>query len=280
MTCPGRRRFAVHIIAHRHPHLFGDLVASLQHDRIDVFAHIDAKADQRPFAAAAAGRVRFVTNRVPVHWGGFSQVRATVALLSLAGDSYHRHSLLSGADVLLRPVGEVVDVWSGDAEFLRIDQALADPVFAQAGKVRRFHFPDQPRLAPLSGRIPRRPPTRFALVQGSQWWSLTGAAVGHAMRVVTGEPAWFRWFRYSLCPDEYVFHSVLAASPFADALGDVAGPGGFTDSVRGQHYIGWTDVTATHPDPFTEQELPEAIASGAFFARKAGPSWTWRGARA
>ncbi|MFT3662307.1 MAG: beta-1,6-N-acetylglucosaminyltransferase [Gordonia sp. (in: high G+C Gram-positive bacteria)] len=243
---------------------------------MDVVAHIDAKSDQRPFVAAAAGGARFVTDRIDVRWGGFSQVRATLACLALAGDGYHRHSLMSGADVVLRPLDELIEIWSGDREYLRIDQALEDPVFAQWHKVARFHFPDRPRLTRWSGRIPRRVPTRIPLMQGSQWWSLTGAAVDHLMTTFDDDPRWLEWFRFSSCPDEYVIHSVLAASPFADALGDIAGPGGFTDPVRGQHFIDWPDVTATHPDPVREADLPRVLASGALVARKVGPDWTWR----
>ncbi|MFT4086695.1 MAG: beta-1,6-N-acetylglucosaminyltransferase [Gordonia sp. (in: high G+C Gram-positive bacteria)] len=268
MTAP---RFAVHIMAHTEPHLFGDLVASLAHERIDVYAHIDAKVDERPFAEAAAGGARFVAPRVRVNWGGFSQVRATVESLATARDGYQRHSLLSGADVLLRPLDEVVEAWSTDDELIRIDQPLNDPAYSHWTKVDRYHFPDHPRLRIASARLRRRVPDTRPLVQGSTWWSLTGAAVRHLRERLATERDWVEFFRYSLCPDEYVFHSLLSDSPFAAAIRGGDGP-----NVHGQHYIEWPS-DGWHPRTLTEDDLPRALDSGALFARKVGPRWTWRG---
>ncbi|WP_440712342.1 beta-1,6-N-acetylglucosaminyltransferase [Gordonia sp. FQ] len=278
MTFPRRpQRYAVHILAHADPGLFGDLVASLRHDRVDVYAHIDAKADQRPFAEAAGGAVRFVADRTTVRWGGFSQVRATLASLDAAGDGYHRHSLLSGADVLLRPIDEVVDVWSGRTELLRIDRRIDDERCPQYGKIGRFHFPDQPGWRRFDGRIPRRVPRQVPLMQGSTWWSLTGDAVRHLRGHLEEHPRWLAFFRFSHCPDEYVFHSVLSASPFGEALTSIGGSVTGASSVHGQHFIDWPR-DGIHPNMLDEADLPRALASGALFARKAGPSWVWRGA--
>lgn len=269
---PGARtpRFAVHVLAHTEPALFGALVASLQHHRIDVYAHIDAKSPQRPFEAAAAGnRVSFVRTRVRVQWGGFSQVRATLAVLRAAGDGYHRHSVISGADVLLRDLDEVVDRWSGGEQLLRIDRPLLTAP-SHAWKVQRYHFPDQPVLHRFSGRWRRRGPDGYPLMQGSNWWSLTAPAVAAMLDGLAADPRWTRFHRFALCPDEYVFHSVLAASRFGPQL---CGPD--AGDVHGQHFIRWPDG-ADHPAAFTEDDLPAAHASGAVFARKVGADWTWR----
>ncbi len=269
-----RPRFAVHILAHAQPPLFGDLVASLAHPAIDVFAHIDAKSDQRPFAAAAGGRATFVParRRVRVHWGGLSVVHATLACLRTAGAGYHRHSLLSGADLRLRELGEMIDRWAGDEQYLRVDRRLGDAP-NHAWKVERFHFPDRPRLGALSGRLPRRRSDAAALHQGSNWWSLTEPAVAQALdRFAADRGRLLRRHRFSLCPDEYLFQSVLADTPFAGAPAAAEAP-----DVHGQHYIRWTDDAVLHPAELTEADLPAALASGALFARKVGPGWAWRG---
>lgn len=268
-----RGRFAVHVLAHAEPDLFGDLVASLRHPLIDVYAHIDADSELSAFAAAAGKDVRFVRDRFRVQWGGFSVVRATLATLRTAGDGYHRHSLLSGTDVLLRDLDEVVERWSGDEQFLRIDR----PVLSRdshAWKVQRYHFPDHRPLRALSGRLPRRAPGGVRLMQGSNWWSLTGAALAETLAALAAQRRWLRSQRFTLCPDEIVFHSVLAASRFAPDLVSLG-----SGDVHGQHYVVWPD-DADHPATLTEDDLPAALASGAFFARKVGPDWTWRGADA
>jgi len=264
------KRFAVHILAHENPQLFGDLVASLRHPQIDVYAHIDAKSPQAPFAAAANGAVRFVPEPVRVYWGGRSQVTATLASLAQAGHGYHRHSLLSGADVLLRPLDEVVSCWSDDAERIRIDARLDAPDRPHRYRMNRLHFPEQPALHRISGRIPRPVPRGVPLCQGSQWWSLTGAAVRHLRTRLRREPGWFAAFRGTLGADEIVFHSLLADSPYASAIVPPA------PDVHGQHFIDWSQPPYRHPAPLTEADLPRALASGALFARKVGADWTWR----
>ncbi|WP_240523917.1 beta-1,6-N-acetylglucosaminyltransferase [Gordonia polyisoprenivorans] len=160
-------RFAVYIAAHDKPALFADLVASLHHPQIDVYAHVDRAVDSRPFHEAvravlpeAVHPVRFVAerDRIRVNWGGISLVSASLRLLALStgsGRVYHRHSLLSGTDLLLRSLPQLIDAWSGDVEFLRVDCALDSG--PHRATVDRYHFPDHPSLRRLSGRIPRPP---------------------------------------------------------------------------------------------------------------------------
>lgn len=277
-------RFAVHILAHQHPHLFGDLVASLNHPAVDVFAHIDRRTDHTPFAEAVTGfdRVHFVADRVAVRWGGLSVVRAALSGLEAAAaiDTYHRHSLLSGVDVGLQPLPEILATWSGDQQILRIDRrpgSVGDP---HGYTVDRLHFPDHPPLQWLSGRLPRRPHRRFTLHQGSMWWSLTGPAVDYLRLMLAEHRGWLRHHRFALCPDEIVVHSILADSPFsADITQNYADDdplAGLENPLHGQHYIDWSDIESAHPVPLTEADLPRAVASGALFARKVGPDWTWR----
>lgn len=277
-------RFAVHILAHTEPDLFAGLVDSLRHERIDVYAHLDRTAVAAPFRAATSGYdVRFVPDRdrVNVHWGGLSQVRATMRLTDLAlssGERYHRHSLLSGMDVRVAPLGDVLARWSGGDEFLRLDGEIFP---GRAGLVRRFHFPDQPRIDPaarrITARLRRRVPATVRLVRGSQWWSLTGGAVAWVRGELRREPRWARFFRFSHCPDEYVIQSLVAASPFAPAITQDYSrcdqpPG--TD-LHGQHYIRWLPG-GLRPEPFTRAELPTAQAAGALFARKVTGECPWR----
>ena len=48
-------RFAVHVLVHEHPRLFAALIASLQHEQIDVYAHVDDTSRQDLFESAAPG---------------------------------------------------------------------------------------------------------------------------------------------------------------------------------------------------------------------------------
>ncbi|GAB03505.1 hypothetical protein GOAMR_03_00150 [Gordonia amarae NBRC 15530] len=280
-------RFAVHLLVHDQPQLFAALAASLRHEAIDVYVHVDATSVQDLFESAvrAAGAdVTFVppAARVDVRWGGLSVVRATLASLDLAaasGIDYHRHTLLSGADVLLRPLPVLLERWSDDAEHLRIDRRLNRAESQGHLKPRRYWFPDQPLLdrTRLSGRVPRRIPPGPPLVEGSQWWSLTGTAIRTVRDYLDAHPAWLRGHRFSLCPDEFVFHSVLADSDMAPRITqnylDRTAP---DETLHALHFIDWSVYDAVRPAELTEQNLPTALASPAMFARKVGAGWTWR----
>ncbi|MBD0021313.1 MULTISPECIES: beta-1,6-N-acetylglucosaminyltransferase [Gordonia] len=280
-------RFATHIVVHEHPHLCAALVTSLHHEQIDIYVHVDLKTAQAPFEAAvrdAGVPVTFVpeSSRVDVRWGGMRQVRATLALLDLADSSgarYHRHTLLSGVDVLLRPLPELLTYWTGDAEHLRIDRRLNRAESQGYRKPRRYWFPDHPILerARLSGRLPRRVPPGPPLVEGSNWWSLTDDAIRTVRGYLDAHPAFLRGHRFSLCPDEFVFHSILADSPLAPKITHNYLDRTATDhTLHALHFIDWSEHTATRPAELTEQSLAKALASPAMFARKVGSDWTWR----
>ncbi|WP_059038125.1 beta-1,6-N-acetylglucosaminyltransferase [Gordonia desulfuricans] len=275
-------RHAVYVIAHDEPRLFADLVASLRHRQIDVYAHIDARVAPEPFAAALAtdDRVHFVADadRVPVRWGGFSVVSAVLSLIETAAATdvpYRRHTLVSGRDVLLRSVPDLLASWATDTEYVRIDHALR-PGAPHAHKVTHVHFPDRPVLRRMSGRIRRRPPTH-PLYQGSMWWSLTDDAMQIVRSAIADDPSWCADLRFALCPDEILVPSILKASPLADRIGQDYSESPAADHIlHAQRFIDWRDDDASSPPELDDTLLAEALAGPALFARKVGPGWTWR----
>lgn len=277
-------RFAVYIVAHHLPEQFAALVASLRHPRIDIYAHIDATVPQGPFVDALDERdaVVFVadTDRVRVHWGGLSQVRASLALFEVAarsGRGYHRHSLLSGVDVALRRPDELVETWSGNQEFVRIDRELLEQRFIR--RVAYRHFPDRPTLAKLrlSGRFRTHKALHRTIFQGSNWMSTTDSTHRDIRAAIAADPAWLTDFRFTLCPDEFIFPSILAATGHLDRIAQnylgVTDPDPF---VHGQHYIDWSDDSAISPPELDARALAHALDGPALFARKVGADWTWR----
>jgi hypothetical protein len=294
-------RYAVHVMAHHHPHLFADLVASLRHPDIDIYAHIDRKVDEGGFRRALDpdANVHFVdrARRVRVRWGAPSVVTATLTLLDTSaatGRRYHRHSLLSGTDLLLRPLPDLLDAWADDTEYIRVDCEVDGGSGGSApgrhsSTITRYHFADHPVLHRVSGRIRRRPvdPRPF---RGSNWWSLTDAAVTAIRTTLARDPGWRRDLRFSLCSDEILFHSILMASPFADAMNQNYAGCVHPDyrvlsdecvhsdqTIHGQHFIDWSDPDGISPPELDADALRRALAGPALFARKVGPEWTWRG---
>ena len=281
----GGLRAAVLVMAHEQPDQLARLVESLRCEWIDIYLHIDAKAALAPFEDAAPPRpgVRYLRggDRVRVRWGGLSVVEATVNLLRAARSRgrYDRYALLSGTDVLARPLSEVRGAWATDIEFLRVDRRLDAPDAPRREMVARRHFQDDrwPVRQRLLGRLPRRVDETVPLYHGSTWWALTSGAAEHALAFLDEHPRWLRFLRRCQCSDEIVFHSILMSSPYAarisqDLTQDELSPRGLAAiQPYGVHFIDWTDPEAYHPAPLTTAHLPAVRASGALFARKLGP---------
>jgi len=278
-------RAAVLIQAHQHPDLIRALVDSLRHPAIDVYLHIDAKVPLEPFERAVpdGGSVTYLRGdrRIDVRWGGLSQIEATVALLRAArhsGRRYTRYALLSGADLRIAPLDDVLRAWDSPTEFLRLDRRLAGAGVRPPARVSRLHFPDHDNrvLRRLDGRIPRRVDTTIDLYQGSQWWALTDAAVDHVLAFLDAHPSWIRFHRHTFGPDEIVVHSIVAASPRRDRIAQ-----DFTAAteeerhevqLHGMHFVDWSDLLATSPRVLTPADASRLRASGALFARKVEPA--------
>lgn len=282
-------RVAFLILAHHQPRHVARLAAALAHPDAQVFLHVDAKSDLGPFREALAGvDVTVVERRLPVFWGGFSIVAATLLLLDeavRAGD-FARFCLLSDADFPLKPPGEIVRrLLASDREFLRVAESLASGGGRAA--VERRHFNDTALLNPrrmagggmrrrarrlarsavgiANAVLPRRVfPAGLVPYKGSQWWSLTGACVAYVRDFVRRNPEYVRFHRHVHCPDEIFFHSLVKASPFAERIShDLGRP--IDDGVRGVHYVVWKSGA---PTVLRERDFPALAMSSALFARK------------
>jgi hypothetical protein len=146
------RKLVFTVLAHQDPAMLLALCRSL--DGHPVVVHLDAKAALEPFAATAGlEHVTIVEDRIPVAWGGFSMVEATLRLyreaLRIAGDDDATIVLLSGSDYPVRPIAEFQEFvtqakWS---EHIRAVEMFDGSRYLE-DRVRRRHeldrFPPQP----------------------------------------------------------------------------------------------------------------------------------------
>lgn len=267
------------VMAHRDPdqvaRLAGDLVGSSRR----VYLHLDAAVAPSPFRHALANRlgtrateVRWVADRVRVHWGGLSLVRASfgAARQAFADGPASRVTLLSGACRLVRPVEEL-DRLDPHTEYLRIDRVISPDSGFQAEKLGRWWFDDSRQLARLGGRLPRQWPTGLPSVrQGAVWWSLTGEGLAYVLAAAEGHPALLAALQHAHCADEMVVPTLIADSPYGERVAqryDLDPAAAVGVSRHGLHYLRWRQG-AWSPDWLTAADLPAIRASGAYFARK------------
>jgi hypothetical protein len=254
-------RVAFLIAAHEHPGLLGQLVEQLDCDWGDIFIHLDAKTPEWPFRLSAPDAT-FVADRVNVRWGGYSQVRAECALID-AAPGYDRYVLLSGRDTLVAPLEQVYSRLDTGREFLRIDRALPSGQ-SQDHAVTRWW---SERSAVASGWAPRLARSPLPVFHGSQWWALTGDCVRYLRDTIDRAADLTRFARHTHCPEEWLPHSIVRASRFADAITQDATRGDvLRANVHGCHYIDWTGGRS--PKTLSLADLEQARMSGALFARK------------
>lgn len=269
------------VLAHDQPRHAGRLVRRLaEGPRTHVFLHVDAKAEAAPFAEAVAGlaRVTLLDARQRVEWGGFSVVEATLALLRAARrqGGFETYALLSGSDYVLTDAARREATLLGlDGPLIALEHTFDRPEHAESrGFWRRYHFHDTP-LYPALVRagylLPRRRyPRGFVPTKGSQWWALPEACAACIEQTLAERPDFLRFHRRTHAPDEFFFHSLVAASPFAARARSLGtGP----PETFGAHALDWRQGGRS-PRTLTLADAPALLASGALFCRKVreGPS--------
>src|SRR5581483_7661547 len=88
-------------LVHQHPQLVRRVIDRLAGDDAAFFIHVDAKSDAAPFASLRGPKVSLLERRVPVYWGEFTQVEATLLLIRealAASERYDYFAFISGSD--------------------------------------------------------------------------------------------------------------------------------------------------------------------------------------
>jgi hypothetical protein len=259
------------VLAHRAPEQLRSLAKVLASNGGRVFVHVDAKAALDDFAEALRGlqRVQMSPQPLPIWWGGFNMVAATLHLCRAALDAgAERLVLLSGADFPIKQMHHVESDLSKPLD--RIEMlTLPNQNLGTDGGVGRFRLVHRvdacsrvrlpPFLLPALHRtlapwLKRQPPMGLVPIVGSQWWALQAETVRAVIDFFDHHLAVERYFRGCGVPDESLFqtliHHLCAAVP------------------RTGH--GRLIIWDRHPMPyvFRLQDWDELMASDALFARK------------
>lgn len=275
-------RHAFLILAHDTPEVLDLLLRSLDHPRVDLYLHIDARAtamiERFRHVALKQARYRLCQPSLPIYWGDVSQVEGELLLYATAmAEGYHSHyHLLSGVDMLLRPIEEVLRFFDAHAthEFI----GLWDGPSHQRDVHRKvsYHYPFvryqskthghkwlHALTNPLRKGLPalqkcvgyqRYPQRTFR--KSYNWCSLTHEAV---TRLLAHREAILHTYRMTLCPDE-IYKATLLCGSEAVRCFDTSEPN------RGsQRYIDWERGA---PYTFQPEDVEELLAQPHCFVRK------------
>jgi hypothetical protein len=221
------------ILAHQHSDLLARMVNQLRSPAADMFVHIDAKTDIAPFLRAIGSDVRFTAKRVPVYWADYSQVAAILLLIEAALTATRKYDylvLLSGVDYPLRSAPDIESFFlrNKGLEFINF---VAMPSEAASKPLSRLtDYASRPgTVGRLIGRL-RRVLVKLGLTPhardyrsylgdaapygGSTWWALTRESCEYVLKFAAANPRFMKFFENTSSPDEMVFQTILANSPF------------------------------------------------------------------
>lgn len=194
-----RSQTAILILAHR-PAALACLLRLLDHralaNRFRLFIHIDAKTDYLAAGLRLPPQVTLITPRLPVYWGGWSMMRATLALIE-AARGHQRMILISGDALPVRPLSEIDRLMSDmDTEYIELLEVQDDPTLVGADPQRAIErygwvqpwrrynhvFWDHPLLNPMHAGAAA---ARYGVAPASMDW-IRGEAE-HLVREILAE---------------------------------------------------------------------------------------------
>ncbi|MBC5659384.1 glycosyl transferase [Anaerosacchariphilus sp. NSJ-68] len=271
-------RHAYLIMAHNHFDFLKDLLLRLDDPRNDIYLHVDAAAsDFHPgeFTNLLSSSRLFLTDRLRVHWGGYSQIAAELTLLRAASrEHYLYYHLLSGSDLPLKSQEQIhtfFDTWSGK-EFLAFD-SLPVPV-SVTERISLWHFFRESRFPlaePLDHlltliqrllHVNRLKKETFSVRKGPNWFSITDNFAQYVLQ----QEDWIQaHFRRSVCADELFLQTLAVNSPFRPHIYDEEGR---TGSMANLRYVDWEGGNGNSPRTFQETDRDMLLAQPHLFARK------------
>lgn len=275
-------KHAILIIAHAQQELLETLCELIDHERIEIFIHIDKK--WKSFDEAhLRERVKFSTlkildTRIDVQWSSHTQIWCELALLKEAAKTPHDYyHLLSGADLPLKTPDKILNFFDENAgkEFVqfvqqnRVDERILN-------RFRHYHFFQQ-ILGRKINSFPLRLIERALLIaqktlkinrvrketrvfsKGAQWFSITQDLANS----VLSEEKWIRkTFWATNCCDEIFLQTLIVNSDFKNNLFHQT----FDDSC--ESFMRLIDWKRGGPYTFKSSDYDELINSPMLFARK------------
>jgi hypothetical protein len=258
------------ILIHAHKDLgqLNALVGQLAHADFLIYVNVDARSgiDVTRLAAPA----RLVRRRIPIHWGGWSQVRAILNSLAEILDAvpdFGKVVLISAQDFPLlsnQALQQALEAWR---ESELIDCIAAAPEgWACQERYQYFHFRGSARCSRVLARamrllgLRRKMPRAMRAYAGSSWWALSRPCLEAILHRVQADPSLARFFSTVASADELFFQTLVMDSPFAPKV-----------VAKNFRYVIWPDAGACHPKILDAADFPGIARSGAHFCRKLDP---------
>jgi hypothetical protein len=222
-----KMRIAYLMTVHRNPLLLQRLIGTLSIHGSGFFIHIDRKTDIGKFSGIGGDSVFLSEERIPVYWGEFSQVEATIRLMRQAlarRENYDYFVFLQGGDYPIRSGAYIQRFFEANRghEFINITRMPA-PGYPLS-KINKVWYPPRKPLRHiaagalaklgLADRDYKKYLGGLEAYAGHACWALSRRACEYIVQFAESNPHVEKYFRDTCTPDEMYFHTVLGNSPF------------------------------------------------------------------
>jgi len=271
------------IMAHSNLNQLCSLIKCLDYDLNDIYIHIDAHVksfSQNNILAIANKSKVFLTKRIKVNWGAYSQIEARFILLQTARDngSYDFYHFISGLDLPLYSPQYIHTFFDShkDEEFISID----DNPNRNIERIR-YYYPcrdigiDNRKLIAKviyklsihiqkTLKINRLKESNITFYFGEAWFSVTEKFVDFVLK---NKSFCDKYFKYGYCSDELVFATLYMMCDDKNAryLSPYLGENNNNLCMDIVRAIDWNRGT---PYTYTLEDYDMLMQSHCMFARK------------
>lgn len=227
------KKHAMLIMAHNQFDILEKLMIQLDHERNDLYIHIDKKSRGFNFehfsCICKKSKVIFVP-RMSVYWGDSSQVKCEMLLIDSAlnsGEDYLYLHLLSGVDLQIKSISQIHAFFDKHPknQFIALRNTASG-----LGGLNRYYF-----FLPLrfynkyiakgldlissfiqkALKVRRLKEIHYTICKCQQWFSITGECAAYILR----QKEFIKKFvKYTCCSDEMFLGTVIVNSKFRNQI--------------------------------------------------------------
>lgn len=219
-------KIAYCILAHNNPENLIRLTRAIATPNTHSFVHIDAKSGMK-ISESENPQITLIKNRMPVYWGSFHIIEATLNTLkeALRHDDYDYFVVLSGADYPVKS-NEFIQNFFEQHAGTNFMSSVAMP--GNGKTMDRVEFPWLPgstktpgvkafakkvinriiRMLNIKHHLPK-PYKDFTFYGGSAWVAFTRETVEYIVNFAETNPKFQKFFKHVLLPDESYFQTLL-----------------------------------------------------------------------
>ncbi len=273
------------ILVHKNPQQLLMLLKQLESNESHFLIHVDLKSEIEDFKALTKSikNIHYIKERYNVGWGSFNMVKATLALIKELMNQNLKYShahLLSGEDILIKPISKLNNFFSENSDTSYIDYfILPCKYWPQGGlpKLTKYYFKNCKKHNNLLKRIlfkafelfvnhivvqifpflKKRLDKNLNYYGGSQWWSLTKESIHYLYNYIQDNPSYCKFFKYSHIPDEIFFQTILLNSELKPKV-----------VSTNKRYIDWSHPEKGMPAVLEINDFEILTKTDSFFARK------------